>query len=58
MFVEVEPGMEGLIHITNIPPGKRLETGDMVDCYVQEIDSKAKKLSLGLVLTTKPIGYK
>ena len=57
-FIEVEPGIEGLVHITNIPPGKKLSEGQEVNCYVQEIDAKAKKMSLGLVLTTKPIGYK
>ena len=58
VFVSLEPGIEGLIHITNIPPGKKLSYGDEVNCYVQEIDPKAKKLSLGLVLTEKPVGYK
>lgn len=57
-FVEVEPGVEGLIHITKIPPATRLTPGQEVDCIVEEIDSKAKKLGLGLVLTSKPIGYK
>jgi len=58
VFVQLEPGIEGLIHITNIPPGKKLSYGEEVNCYVQEIDPKAKKLSLGLVLTEKPVGYK
>ena len=57
-FVEVEPGIEGLIHITKIPPATRLTPGQEVDCIVEEIDSKAKKMGLGLVLTSKPIGYK
>lgn len=57
-FVELEPGVEGLIHITKIPPATRLSEGQEVNCIVEEIDSKAKKLSLGLVLTSKPIGYK
>lgn len=57
-FVALEPGIEGLIHITNIPPGKKLAAGEDVNCYIQEIDPKAKKLSLGLILTEKPIGYK
>ncbi len=57
-FVEVEPGVEGLIHTTKIPPGKKLSEGEKVTCYVENIDSKAHKLSLGLVLTSKPIGYK
>lgn len=57
-FVQLEPGIEGLIHMTKIPPGNILDKGQEVNIYVEEIDSKAKKLSLGLVLTTKPVGYK
>jgi len=58
VFIQLEPGIEGLVHITQIPPGKNLNEGDDVNCYVQDLDTKAKKLSLGLVLTSKPIGYK
>lgn len=58
VFVELEPGIEGLIHMTKIPPGKKLTFGQEVDCYVEEISSESKKLALGLVLTEKPIGYK
>ncbi len=57
-FVELEPGIEGLIHITKIPPATRIKEGDEVNCYIEEIDTKSKKLSLGLVLTSKPLGYK
>jgi len=58
MFVSLEPGVEGLVHITKIPPTKKFETGDDVNVVIEEIDAKAKKLSLGLVLTAKPVGYK
>ncbi len=58
MFVSLEPGVEGLVHITKIPPTQKYEVGDDVNVTVEEIDPKAKKLSLGLVLTSKPIGYK
>ena len=58
VFVELEPGIEGLIHLTSIPPATKLSEGQTVKCFVQEIDAKSKKLSLGLVLSTKPIGYK
>jgi small subunit ribosomal protein S1 len=58
MFVSLEPGVEGLVHITKIPPTKKFEVGDDVNVVIEEIDSKAKKLSLGLVLTAKPVGYK
>jgi small subunit ribosomal protein S1 len=58
VFVALEPGLEGLVHITKIPPGKRLEKGQDVDVTIESIDKKEKKISLGLVLTQKPVGYK
>ncbi|MFC1600514.1 30S ribosomal protein S1 [Patescibacteria group bacterium] len=58
LFVALEPGVEGLIHITKIPPDKKLRRGDEVKVYVEDIDEKEKRLSLGLVLTAKPVGYK
>lgn len=58
VFVSVEEGVEGLIHLTKIPPGKKLEKGDEVSVYVEDIDEKEKKLSLGLVLTAKPVTYR
>ncbi len=58
VFVKLEPGVEGLIHMTKIPPGKRLNVGDSVNVYVEEVDPKARKISLGLVLTAKPVGYR
>jgi ribosomal protein S1 len=58
VFVQLEPGVEGLIHMTKIPPGKKLTRGDSVDIYVEDVDGKEKKISLGLVLTAKPVGYK
>ena len=58
MFVSLEPGVEGLVHITKIPPNQRFEVGDEINVTIEEIDPKVKKLSLGLVLTSKPIGYK
>ena len=58
VFIQLEPGVEGLIHITKIPPDKKLHTGDEVKVYIEDIDKEGKKLSLGLVLTAKPVGYK
>ena len=58
VFVEIEPGLEGLIHITKIPPNKKLKVEDEVNAYIEEVDKKERRLSLGLVLTAKPVGYK
>jgi len=58
IFVELIPGVEGLVHITKIPPTKKFSEGQEIECFIEEIDSKNKKIALGLVLTEKPIGYK
>lgn len=57
-FVELEPGIEGLIHITKIPPATKLTPGQEVNVYVEEVDASNRKISLGLVLTSKPVGYR
>lgn len=58
VFIELEPGIEGLVHITKIAPGKKFNVGDEAKCYIEEINVKNKKISLGLVLTSIPVGYK
>jgi small subunit ribosomal protein S1 len=54
-FVELEPGVEGLIHVSEMSwtkkvkhPSKVLEIGQELDCQVLEVDAKAKRISLGL----------
>ncbi len=57
-FVQLEPGVEGLLHLTKIPPGQKIKAGDEVDVYVEEIDKKERRISLGLVVKTKTTIYK
>ncbi len=59
-FVEVEPGLEGLIHVSEMSWTKRvrhpkevLQEGDFVEAMVLKIDLNDKRLSLGL-RQTKP----
>lgn len=54
-FVEVEEGIEGLIHVSEMSwtrkirnPAKVLNVGDMVECVVLNIDSGQKRISLGM----------
>ncbi|MDR3608095.1 MAG: 30S ribosomal protein S1 [Oligoflexia bacterium] len=54
-FVELEDGVEGLIHVSEMSwtervkhPSKVLNVGDEVECKVLEVDSKQKRISLGL----------
>ena len=59
VFVELEPGVEGLVHITKIPPGTKFEKGKEISCYIEDVSEKDRKIGLGLILTaSKPIGYK
>lgn len=57
-FVELEPGIEGLIHVSemswlkkNVHPSKVLMTGQEVDVMVLEVDSSKRRISLGLKQT-------
>jgi small subunit ribosomal protein S1 len=57
-FVEIEKGIEGLIHISKLPSETAYKADDKVDVYVESIDSKSHRISLGVVLSAKPVGYK
>jgi small subunit ribosomal protein S1 len=54
-FVELEDGIEGLIHVSEMSwtervkhPSKVLKIGDEVECKVLEVNPKEKRISLGL----------
>ncbi len=54
-FVEIEPGVEGLVHISELSwtkrvnhPSELLQVGDLVDVAVLNIDKDAKKISFGI----------
>ncbi len=57
-FVEVEEGIEGLIHVSEMSwtkrvkhPSKILTVGDWVECVVLDTDQEGRRLSLGLKQT-------
>ena len=57
-FVEIEPGIEGLIHVSemswtkkNIHPGKIVSTSQEVEVVVLEVDPSKRRISLGLKQT-------
>jgi small subunit ribosomal protein S1 len=54
-FVELEPGIEGLVHVSemswtkkNVHPGKIVSTSQEVDVIVLEVDAEKRRISLGL----------
>ncbi len=54
-FVELEPGIEGLVHVSemswtkkNVHPGKIVSTSQEVEVLVLEVDTEKRRISLGL----------
>ena len=54
-FVEIEPGIEGLVHVSemdwtnkNVAPAKVVTLGDEVEVMVLEIDEDKRRISLGM----------
>ena len=54
-FVELEPGIEGLVHVSemswtkkNVHPGKIVSTSQEVEVIVLEVDTEKRRISLGL----------
>jgi len=59
-FVELEPGIEGLIHVSemswtkkNVHPGKIVSTSQEVEVQVLEVDPVKRRISLGLKQTMR-----
>ena len=59
-FVELEPGVEGLVHVSemswtkkNVHPGKIVSTSQEVEVMVLEIDASKRRVSLGLKQTMR-----
>ncbi len=54
-FIELEPGIEGLVHVSemswtkkNVHPGKIVSTSQEVDVMVLEVDADKRRISLGI----------
>ena len=54
-FVEVEPGVEGLVHVSemdwtnkNVNPGKAVMLGDETEVMILDIDGERRRISLGM----------
>ena len=60
-FMRLEPGIDGLIHISNLGAGRRinhpkevLEVGQLVEAYVLAVDPQSRKISLSLRPKVEP----
>ncbi len=57
-FVEIEPGVEGLVHVSemdwtnkNVNPAKVVQVGDDVEVMVLDVDEERRRISLGIKQT-------
>lgn len=58
-FVEIEPGVEGLVHVSemdwtnkNVNPSKIVQVGDEVQVMVLDVDEERRRISLGMKQVT------
>ncbi len=57
-FVEIEPGVEGLVHVSemdwtnkNVNPAKMVQVGDETEVMVLDVDEERRRISLGIKQT-------
>ncbi|WP_240099311.1 30S ribosomal protein S1 [Thermomonas flagellata] len=59
-FVEIEPGVEGLVHVSemdwtnkNVNPAKIVQVGDEVEVMILDVDEERRRISLGMKQCTQ-----
>jgi small subunit ribosomal protein S1 len=59
-FVEIEPGVEGLVHVSemdwtnkNVNPSKVVQVGDETEVMVLDVDEERRRISLGIKQCTQ-----
>ncbi len=58
VFVNFEPGIDGLIHVSRLGSFGELKPGEKIEVLVENVDPEHRRMSLGPVLTEVPVGYK
>jgi small subunit ribosomal protein S1 len=61
-FVRLEPGIDGLIHVSNLGAGRRInhpkevvEPGQRVEVYILSVDQENRKISLSMQPRVEPV---
>ncbi len=59
-FVEIEPGIDGLLHVSDMSwtkkithPNEMVKKGDTIECVVLEVDQEKQRISLGVKQLTE-----
>ena len=58
VFVNFEPGVDGLIHVSRLASFGELKSGEPIEVLVENVDPEHRRMSLGPVLKEVPVGYK
>jgi len=57
-FIRLEPGIEGLIHISKLIGNEEIKIGQKIKVYIERINVKARRMSLVLPQKGKPVMYR
>jgi len=57
-FIRLEPGIEGLIHISKLTGNEEIKIGQKIKVYIERINVKARRMSLVLPQKGKPVMYR
>ena len=57
-FVRLEPGIEGLVHISKLTGKEDLKLGTVIKAYIEKAERKSRKMSLILTQSEKPVTYR
>ncbi|MBU0576088.1 S1 RNA-binding domain-containing protein, partial [Patescibacteria group bacterium] len=58
VFVNVEDGVDGLIHASKLNPDESYQKGAKITVTVESVDPERRRMSLSPILTEIPVGYK
>jgi len=57
-FVKLEPGIEGLIHISKLTGKENLKIGTKIKAFIEKAEKRNRKMSLVLTQQKKPVTYR
>lgn len=57
-FVRLEPGIEGLIHISKLTGKEDFKPGQKIKAFIEKVDQKNRRMSLVIAQKEKPVTYR
>ncbi|KKP67628.1 MAG: 30S ribosomal protein S1 [Candidatus Roizmanbacteria bacterium GW2011_GWA2_35_19] len=57
-FVKLEPGVEGLIHISKLTGQEEFKMGQKIKAFIERVNEKERRMSLVLPQKEKPVMYR